>query len=559
MKRCPECRRDYYDDSLFYCLEDGAALIQGSVPSPDEPATMILSGAENSTTNIKEPEDGITPVEGRRRTAKRNWIIAGAIGIVIVSALAIASYSFYGRSTEQIASIAVMPFANDSGNPEIEYLSDGMTETLIKSLSQVPSLAVKSRHVVFAYKEKETDPRRIGYELGVQAVLFGRITARGEILKVALELVNTRTEDVIWSDQYETSRTEIIGLQARIARDVSATLRNQMSGIDKEKVARSGTSNAEAYQAYLRGRYHFHRRTAADLKKAIEEFQRATDIDSNYALAFSGLADAYALYSDYTGTPSAELATKVRAFAERAIALDAQLGEPHATLGILNVQDRRWDEALREAKTAVDLNPTYPTGVQWYASILLDLGRYDEAAEMMGRARELDPISAAISNGLSNTYEVRNDLDAAIANSLRYIEMNPSFPTSYRDLGFYYSRQGRHAEAIASGEKAVALERASYLLGDLGYIYASAGREHDAMTIVGELETRYRDGQSAGRYIAEVYSGLEQYEKAMQWLEKDFQSKNGRLSEIRWTIPYYSMHSYPPFKDLIRRMGLPPI
>lgn len=582
MKRCPECRRDYYDDSLLYCLDDGSALLEG--PASDraeppasgsgdlgeEPATAILShspASENrtrpfirTTESEAEPRSSSNELPEKRfvsanRTVKPLAMLAVAVVILVGGFF---GYRYFTTS-EHISSIAVMPFVNDSANPDVEYLSDGMTETLIKGLSTIPSLSVKSRSAVFFYKDKQTTPQRIGDELGVQAVLLGHVNIIGENLKVSLELVNTQTQDVIWTDQYAMPRSEVVSLQSKIARDVSTTLRERLSGVDQAKVTKASTEDPEAYQAYLRGRYHFNRRTVADLAKAIEEFKRATDRDPNYALAFSGLADAFAIYSDYAGSAGAEYASKVRSNAERAIALDDQLGEPHATLAILSVQDRQWDDALREGKLAVELSPNYPTGVQWYASILLDLGRYDEAAEMMKRAHELDPVSAPISNGLSNAYEVQNNFEAAISNSLRYIEMNPTFPTSYRDLGLYYSKLGRHSEAVANGEKAVALERASYLLGDLGYIYGAAGRRDEALAIASELEARYSKKQSAGRYIAEVYSGLGQYEGAMKWLEKDLQSNNGRLSEVRWTIPFQSMHAYGPFKDLIERMGMPPL
>jgi serine/threonine-protein kinase len=177
----------------------------------------------------------------------------------------------------------------------------------------------------------------------------------------------------------------------------------------------------------------------------------------------------------------------------------------------------------------------------------------------MKRAHDLDPVSPAISDGLSNTFEVRDNFEAAIENSQRYIELNPTFPGSYRNLAFYYSVMGRHAEAIAQAERAVQLDRASYLLGDLGYVYGAAGKRDQAMALVHELEGRFANNRSAGRYIAEIYSGMGEKEKAMEWLEKDFQTRNGRLAEIRWTVPYRSMHDYPPFRELLKRMGMPPL
>jgi TolB-like protein/tetratricopeptide (TPR) repeat protein len=566
MKRCLQCGREY-DTSMMFCLDDGAELLYGPASGTgDQPATAILHESASPdeaatreqihTTGQTEILSSVASHPGKPRSFDKRLILAPVLLAVIV-AVGFFVYRYLNSNTKQIDSIAVMPFVNESGDPELEFLTDGMTETLIKSLSAIPNLAVKARSTVFYYKGKDTSPKQVGDELSVQAVLLGRVSGKRDVLKLSLELVNTRTQDVIWTDQYEAPRSDVVSLQSTIAKGVSTTLRARLTGEEQAKVTSAPTNNPDAYQAYLKGRYYFYLRGADNLSKSIEQFKLATELDPNLALAYSGLADSYAIYSDYAGTPGSEMVPIVRMYAERAIALDPQLAEPHATLGIINVQNRNWEEALRESKKAVDLNPNYSTGVQWYASILLDTGRYDEAAEMMKRAHELDPVSPAISDGLSNTFEVRDDFDAAIENSKRYIELNPTFPGSFRNLGFYYSMMGRHAEAVAQSEKAVQLERASYLLGDLGYVYAAAGKRDQALALVRELEIRFANNRGPGRYIAEIYSGLGEKEKAMEWLEKDFQAKNGRLAEIRWTVPYRSMHDYPPFNDLLKRMGLP--
>ena len=598
MKRCPECRRDYYDDTLLYCLDDGNALLEGpanrSEPGAvatglpaDEPPTAILHETDSPSeaptraqihTTAAEPQSKIgEPAEKQSFSANRaaepqevkplepkflQAKVPGIMPMIVVAALVVLAGGFFASRyltpAKQIESIAVMPFVNESDSPELEFLSDGMTETLIKSLSEIPNLAVKSRSTVFFYKGKAASPQKIGDELGVQAVLLGRFSGRNDDLKVSLELVDTRTQDVIWTEQYEAPRSDVVRVQGTIARDVSTTLRVKLTGEEKAKVTKAPTNSPEAYQAFLKGRYYFNLRGADNLLKSIEQFNLATQLDPNYALAFSGLADSYALYSDYSGTPGTENATIARMYAERAIALDPQLAEPHATLGILNAQGRNWDAALMEGKKAVDLNPNYPTGLQWYASILLDLGRFKEAAEMMKRAHDLDPVSPAINDGLSSTYVGLEDFAAAMETSRRYIEVNPNFPGTYRNLGFYYSMMNRHAEAVTNAEKAVQIERSSYLLGDLGYVYAAAGKRSEAIAIIRELEDRYANDRSPGRYVAEIYSGLGEKENAMKWLEKDFQNKPGRLAEIRWSVPYRSMRYYPPFNDLLRRMGMPP-
>ncbi|MCC7307182.1 MAG: tetratricopeptide repeat protein [Acidobacteria bacterium] len=592
MKRCPQCGREY-DNTMMFCLDDGTELLYGPA-STDGPQTAILSepGAvatgfpsgepqtailseppasaggqfdgENptrqftQTTAAAEPQKSISePSEKQSFSAHRAAKpLLAALGLAVILIGGFFGYRFFASNTKQIESIAVMPFVNESGNPDLEYLSDGMTESLITSLSKVPNLAVKSRSTVFFYEGKETSPKKIGDELGVQAVLLGRVGGHGDDLRLSLELVNTRTQDVMWAEEYNRQRADLVSLQREIARDVSKKLKSKLSGADEAKIAKASTDDPEAYQAYLKGRYYFNLRGAENLSRSIEQFKNAIALDPNFALAFSGLADSYAVYSDYSGAQAAEIGPLVRTNAERAIALDPQLAEPHATLGILNVQNRNWDDALRESKKSVDLDPNYPTGVQWYASILLDLGRYEEAAVMMQRAHDLDPVSPAISDGLSNTYEAQDDFDAAIENSKRYIELNPAFPGTYRNLGLYYSITGRNAEAVEQAEKAVQIERSSYLLAALGYVYGEAGKREQAMALARELETRFADNSSPGRYIAEIYAGLGEKQKAMEWLEKDFQTKNGRLAEVTWTIPFRSMRDYPPFENLLKRMGL---
>ena len=360
MKRCPECGREY-DNTMSFCLDDGAELLYGPA-SADEPETAILSSpggvVEPPTAVYRRNTDTVRTsiLEPSRPFAKP--ILAATFLLAIIVLGGFFGYRYISNAnSKQIESIAVMPFVNESGTPDLEYLSDGMTETLIKNLSQVPNLAVKSRSTVLYYKGKETSPKKIGEELGVQAVLLGRVGGRGDDLKLSLELVNTQTQNVIWSEQYDRKQSDLVVLQSEIAKDVSAKLSSKLSAADEAKVTKASTADPEAYQDYLKGRYYWNRRTTENLKKAIEQFKSATDKDPNYALAYSGLADCYAILGDYAGTPASETSPQAQAFAERAIAIDDRLAEPHATLGILHMQSFQWAEAEKESKRAVDLNP----------------------------------------------------------------------------------------------------------------------------------------------------------------------------------------------------------
>jgi TolB-like protein/Flp pilus assembly protein TadD len=581
MKRCPQCNRLETDIALKFCRVDGATLVNDSSTIAGDVATAQLGSA-----NASEVHTSILPERtdaNLNRATGPTTVLAGAppsptlelnktkqrkIAIILVvimtavvaatSALLINSYRSGKLDGASIQSIAVMPFVNESGNADVEYLSDGMTETLIKSLSNLPNLNVKPRSLVFRYKGKDTDLQTVAKELNVQAVLNGRVIQRGEQLSLSLELVDTRKESVIWTEQYQRRTSDIVSLQSEIARDVSTKLKSKLSGIEENQVTKIATADPEAYQAYLKGRYYWNRRTAENLQKAIEQFKLATASDPNYALAFVGLADCYAVLNEYAGIPTSETIPQSRSYAERALSLDNQLAEPHATLGQVNNQGWQFVEAEREYKRAIELNPKYPTAYHWYSILLRDLGRNDEASKMINRAHELDPLSSVISVNVSRVYQLQNNHTASIENSLKLIELDPNFAPAYQYLGLSYLKQERSAEAIAMLKKAVELSgESSITLGDLGYVYAATGKRTEALAIIKRLEDKYARKEAIGQYIAPVYAGLGDKDKAFEWLEKDFQARDGKLPEIRWQLQFESLRDDPRFKDLLKRMNLP--
>ena len=488
-------------------------------------AAATRSGQAAATQNITTSSSSLEYAVTQARSHK---LATAIVGVILLGAIsAIAYFGFFSKSNvKQINSIAVMPFVNDSGNPDVEYLSDGMTETLIKSLSQLPNLAVKSRGTVFYYKGKETSPKKIGEELNVQAVLLGRFVQRGDELKLNLELVNTQTQDVIWAEEYDRRQSDLVSLQSEIAKVVSTKLKSKLSGTDEAKVTTTSTANPEAYQAYLKGRYYWNRRTAKNLKKAIEQFKSATDRDPNYALAYAGLADCYVVLNEYAGTPMSETLPQAKAYAERAIAIDNQLAEPHASLAGIIEYLWQWTEAEREYKRAIELNPNYATTYHWYSILLKKLGRFDEAALMIKRAHEIDPLSSVIGVNLSEIYQWQNDHNASIENTRKIIELDPNFSHAYDTLGLSYLKQGRNAEAITNFEKAVDLSnRAGVRLMDLGYGYGVTGRRTEAIAIVQELEEKYARKESNGMYVAAVYAGLGDKDKAFNGWKKPFGPK----------------------------------
>jgi TolB-like protein/Tfp pilus assembly protein PilF len=477
------------------------------------------------------------------------------LAILLISAIGFGYWYF--SSGNQINSIAVMPFVNESGDKDVEYLSDGMTETLISSLSNLPNLNVKARSSVFRYKGKEFDPKKIASELDVQAILTGRVDQRDEQLTLNLELIDAQTENVIWSEKYDRKTSDLVKLQSEIAKDVSRKLKAKLSGAEAEKVTKTYTTNPEAYQAYLKGRYYWNRRTGENLKKAIEQFKTAADKDPNYALAYVGLADCYALLREYAGTPSSETLPKAKDFAEKALSIDSSLAEPHATLGLINHKLWRWDESEKDFKRAIELNPNYATTYHWYSILLKVLGRYDESATMIHQANKLDPLSSIIGTNISLMYQSQNNHDASIKNSLKILELDPNFASAYRHLGLSYLKLGRNAEAISAEEKAVQLTNRGAALSSLGYVYAATGKQAKAIAIIKELESTHSRNEATGMNLAAIYAGLGDKDKAFEWLEKDFQARNGGLIRLRYEIPYESLRDDPRYKDLLKRMGLP--
>ena len=522
-----------------------------------ESVAATSSGQAAATHSVTTSSSSLEYAVTQARSHKLATAIIGVLLVGVISTVGYFAFLSGGSSTKQISSIAVMPFVNESGNADVEYLSDGMTETLISSLSQLPNLNVKPRSSVFRYKGKETNPQTIGKELDVQAILNGRVVQRGQELSLFVELIDVALDKVVWSQQYNRKQSDLVSLQSEIAKDVSTKLKLKLSGVEEAKVTKTSTANPEAYQSYLKGRYYWNRRTAENLRKAIEQLKGATDRDPNYALAYVGLADCYALLNQYAGTPLSESLPQAREYAERAISLDNQLAEPHATLALVNELLWQWTEAEREFKRAIELNPNYATAYHWYSDLLRILGRFDEAAFMAKRAHEIDPLSSVISVNLSETYQNQNDSNASIENSLKVIELDPNYPSAHRALGESYLKQGRNAEAIASLEKAVELSnRDAVTLMYLGYGYGVVGKRVEANAIVKELEEKYASKASVGRYVAAVYAGLGEKDKAFEWLEKDFQTK-GDLADSRWQIPFESLRDDPRFKDLLKRMGLP--
>ena len=490
---------------------------------------------------------------------KQHKLTAAIIGLVILAA-GITSLAFYLRSRSNVAikSVAVMPFVNEGGKAELEYLSDGMTDTLISSLSQLPNLSVKARSSVFRYKGKETNPQTVGRELNVEAILNGRIAQLDDQLTLTLELVDAQTENIIWSEQYNRKQADLVSLQSEIARNVSTKLRRKLSGSEEQQVAKTFTTDPEAYQLYLKGLYHWNKRTAEAIRTSIDYFNQAIAKDPSYAQAYAGMALAYVLLPQYSAGKPQEAMPKANAAARRALELDDTLAEAHTALGqSLFAFERKIPESDREFQRAIELNPNYATAHQWYAGgNLVASGRFDQAITEGKRAVELDPLSLIANVELGFIYGYARQNDHAIAQLKKIVEMDPNWYLAHMVLCETYSYEGQFAEAIAECEKARALDDDPAVLAYLARSYAQSGKKEEAMKLVAQMHELAKQRYVPAYGFGLAYAALGDKDQAFQWLERSLQDR-------AWEIPYLkvdpamdSLRSDPRFDDLVKRVGL---
>ncbi len=504
-------------------------------------AAQTATGGESLTTGTTSPRRSVTI----------------AIAALVIAAAGFAYFFYFGRVPGAIDSIAVLPLANTSNDPNTEYLSDGISEALINSLTELRQLRVSARATAFRYKGKEIDPQAVGRELNVRAVLMGRVRQRGDALNIQVDLVDATTGAQLWGQEYERKVSDVLSVKQAIAREVTEKLRLRLSGEDEQRLAMRDTTNAEAYQFYLRGRYLWNKRTPDGLQKAIEQFQQAIDHDPNYALGYVGLADCYLAKEIYAIGSSSENLPKARAAADRALQANDSLSEAHTSSAMVYLQQWRLHEAGEEFKRAISLNPNNPIAHQWFGAYFQCSGRSDDALRELKRAQELDPLSPIISVGVALAYLSKHDPNSAIEQCQRVIELDSSIHGAHHNLGFAYLQQHRYEEAIAELQKAVELSgRISLNLASLGYCYALAGKRAEALAIIKELEERHARGEATGLQLATVYAGLGDKDHAFPWLEKDFQQHTSGLLWVTWWLAFEDLRADPRYADLVHRMGL---
>lgn len=547
MKRCPQCKREYGDDTLIFCLQDGVSLV---AIVPDEPPTARLP--DPSRASQVETRLQINPDKKRITTAI-------VIGLGVLVAVAIGLYFLLrDREPRRIDTIAVMPFVNESGNPDLEYLSDGLTDTLIGSLSKVPGLNVKSRSSAFRYKGREREVRAIGRELGVPAVLNGRVVQRGDDLTLFLELVDTDTENSLWQNTYNRKLSGLIELQSEIARDVSSKLGAHLSKVQETRISRGYSVNPEAYQLYMRGRFHTLRVSSPELLKAIPYMEQAIKLDPNYALAYVGLADAY------RGLPLAgerdpeEFFPKAKAAVQKALEIDGELAEAHAILGwLIYWYDWDWELAERHGRKALELDPNSGDGYMALAHILSSTGRHDEAVAIARRGRDVEPVNlrTATLEGMFLTFAGRHD--EALERFEKVLELDPNYWFAYTFKASALIDLGRLPEAIAVGEKGRMLNPAhTRNLAFIAYGYAKSGDVQKAKALLEDVKNK-RVGESdfvSPFNIAIMHLGLGDRAEAIRWLERGVVERDPRMVFVFAERKFAELRGEPDFERLLKRM-----
>jgi len=506
----------------------------------------------SSTSGVFQP----VAERPKARLNRMTWL-AGAAVALLLSAILLWVWS---HQSGAIRSIAVLPFVNVGADPNTDYLSDGITESIINSLSQLPNVSVMSRSSVFRYKRPDVDPQAAGRDLKVQAVLAGRVTKRGDQLAVSAELVDTRTNHQIWGDQYNRKLTDVMAIQEEISQEISDKLRVRLTGDDKKRLVKRHTENAEAYGLYLKGRYQWNKQTLDGMETGINFFKQAIDKDPRYGLAYAGLADAYALLADYNLLAAKEVMPSAKTAAMKALEIDDTISEAHASLGWAKLTlDWDWAGAEKEFQRALELNPNYATAHQWYADYLTVLGRPDEAQASMKRAQQLEPVSLPISVALASTFYYTHQNDQAIDQCRRAIVMDPQFVAAHVFLGRAYEQKGSYAEAIAELKQALQLsEGGSSELAALGHAYAQSGDRVEAQKILKELNTRSTQTYVQPIWIAVIHAALGNKEEAFPWLRKAVGDRSVWLIYLKVDPIFDSLRTDARFADVARQVGLPP-
>lgn len=532
---------------------DSSRSAVASVPASSDFATPAPRGRAEASS------DTVIAVSLAKRHKKKLIVALSAITVLLAVA-GVALYRFFAPSPGggQIDSVAVLPFANTSGDPETDYLSDGITENLINSLSQLSKLRVVPRSTAFHYKGQKADPEKIAKELKVRAIVTGRVTHRGDTIVVGAELIDVSKQSQLWGEQYSQKMADVLGVQEKISRAIAENLRLQLTGNEEQKLTKRFTENAEAYQLYLKGRYYSNKFTEDGLKKGLEYLNQALARDPAYALAYTGMAEWYVITVDWTLSPR-EGWPKAQAAAQKALELDPTLVSARATLASSKfLYEWDWAGAESEFRQVIHARPDLVRTREFYGAYLMSIGRFSEGLAEAKRAQELDPLSPETHAWVGTDLYYARQYDRAIGQLKEAIEIDSNFWLVHYWLGWSYLQKGQRREAIAEFQRAKQLSDFPQTLAALGCAYAASGNRTEALKLLAEMKERSKRTYVPPYDMATLYLGLGDKEQAMTWLEKAYEERSWWLVFIKVEPWLDGLRSEPHFQALIRRMNFPP-
>jgi len=528
----------------------------------DDSTSNLISQSKSDLNAINGVRDApLSSVDQHKVQGHRYplWLLSTflLVGLIVVAYFAYLR-SFSGRSKAGVTAIAVLPFANNTGDPSTDYLSNGIPESLINSLSKLQGVKVIARSSTLKYRGAEVDLNEVARNLGVQAILTGRVTQRDDNLSVHVELVNTSDKTQIWGEQYDRKLSDLLEIQRDITREIVEKLRLKVTGENKEPT-KHYTENNEAYQLYLKGRFHWNKRNAEALHKSISYFEQAIAKDPGFALAYAGLADSYVVPANRLAPRDAM--PKAKAAAMRALELDESLAEAHTALArVFAAYDWDWTNAEKEYKRAIELDPSYAIAHQWYGGYLSVMGRSNEATAERKHALELEPLSLTINFELGLGYYYDRDYDRAIEQFQKTLELDQKFPAVNNFLPAAYEQKGMFREAIAGFQKSASLSGGGELTlskAGLGHVYAVTGKRVDAQLMLDDLKRLSGQEYLPSTSIALIYTGLGKKDQAFAELQQGYEQRAFQMQWLKLDPRWDSLRSDPRFHDLIRRMGMP--
>ena len=558
----------------MYCLDDGTSLLEGP-SSMDEPKTAILSEPGTiapDLTRLTEESESKTAVLPPRVTADGSDHFVPArkfdkrllVAPVALAAIVLAGFAGYryltSSNAERITSIAVLPFENRSGNTDTEYLSDGLSDSLIYRLTQLPNLKVSPTSSVMRYKGSSSDVSQIAKELEVDAVMSGRLATRGDDLTISVELIDARTKKLIWAEQYDRKMADLLATQREIATTITQKLELKLSGDEARGITKKYTDSNEAYQLYLKGRYHFGKRTKDDMLRAIEYFQQAIKLDPKFALAYARIAETYGSMPAYPYLSPKDAFPQAKVAAQRGLEIDPTLSEAHTFLAYCFViYDWNWVEGERSFKRAIEFDPNNSAAHFRYGQVyLVPIGRFEEGITEIKRGLDLEPLDINMGGTLASVYTYAGRKEAALEQARKTNDLEPGHPVGRWSLAQAYVESGMYPEAIELNEQWLQTDpQNQFAIRDAGVAYAKAGRRDKAEEMIARFRELARTQYVPACRFAAIYGALGEKDKAFAELEKAFEARDWELFRMNVDRYWTPLRDDPRFNDLVKRLNLP--